>query len=465
MEEFMDRSSVSRVQVLAAGQKKRRGAEHCRLDREVRLDHNRIQESFPKPLSEIELDLLTLIGAVGFADRRFRRRLSQGWARGLNVWVPVSDVAFWEQPSLSTALHDCLKLVTGDQWNIKFTYLPNRRQLQTTLAADPTPFADVACVVPFSGGLDSMAGLQLWQAANPDRAALRIGTETDRGTGHIIRRTAEGVEFSKRVSVQLWMKVGNHAELSYRSRTFVYFTTAALAAKLAGVPRVLVMENGQGALGPSLIPVGSELPHRTTHPAFTTALYNFLRYVWGDQAPAFEHPNLWQTKAEMLIGAAAGAKDWSRSRSCARNPRRSKGRHLPASCGLCGGCLLRRSALVAAGFANIESQEKFVWQDLQTRSFEASSQSQQSFKVSNRDRGIAFTSILNMKFLAELAGQEPGPSVLRVAAEVARAQMLDSRESLRRVQHLIEKHAADWLKYLDYLGKDSWVTQLGQPHR
>lgn len=462
----MDRASASRVQVLAPGQRKRRGGDSCRLGRDIRLDHNRIQRSFPEPLSEIELDLLTLVGAIAFTDRKFRRRLSRGWARRLNVSVPVSDVAFWNQPALGTSLHDCLAFVTGDHWHIEFTRLPNRHPLQTALRADPSPFADVACVVPFSGGLDSMAGLQLWQAANPNSAVLRIGTETDRGTGYIIRRTAEGVEQPiRRVSVQLRMKVGNHAESTYRSRTFVYFATAALAARLAGVPRVLVMENGQGALGPSLIPVGLEVPHRATHPVFTAALHDFLEHVWGGYAPSFEHPNLWKTKAEMLVGAAPGSEEWAQSRSCARNPHRNKGSHLPDSCGLCGGCLLRRTALVAAGFTNLESQERFVWQNLRTRSFEESSQSNGPLQVSQRDRNIAFSSILNMKSLAELAGKEPGPSVLRVAAEVARAQRLDPRESLCRVQQLIEKHAADWFRYLGYLGNDSWVAHLGRPSR
>ncbi len=288
----------ARIQVVGPYDKARNGLQHCRLDRDLRLDHNRIQASFPDLLTDIDLDLLTLAGAVSYTDRTVRRRRGVCWARNLEVHVPVSDTAFWQQPLLCNALIRCLALATGDEWRIIFTQLRKRRQLQPSLRAELRPFADLSCAIPFSGGLDSTVGLKLWQAANPESSALRIGTETNRDVGEVIRRTSAGWQPTRRVSVLLSMRVGSHPEPTHRTRTFLFFTTAALAAKLAGVGRVVVMENGQGALGPSLVPLGDEWPYRATHPLFTSSLRDLLRAVWGGSAPSFEHPHLWHPRCQ-----------------------------------------------------------------------------------------------------------------------------------------------------------------------
>jgi len=449
------------IQVIGPRDRERRATHHCRLDQQIRLDHDRIQRSFPTLLTHRDLDLLTVVGSVGFADRAVPRRRSSGWGRDLQVSIPVSDPDFWARGVLQNALTECLSLLTGDTWQIDFTRLKIVRPLQPSLHCDPKPFADVSCVIPYSGGLDSLAGLQLWQAANPNKAALRIGTDTNRDVGEVIRRTTEGWRGTEPVSVQLVLATGEHPEATYRTRTFVFFSTAMLAAKLASVSRVLVMENGQGALGPSLVPMGDEWPYRSTHPLFTESLHRLLVHVWNGEAPVFEHPHLWKTKGELLREAArAGDTDaWRKSRSCSRNPRRNKGKGAAPSCGLCGGCILRRSSLVAAGLGALESDEDFVWKDLSRPTLEESG----CVKIAKSDRTIATTNILDMRALCGTATEPPATSVLRVADEVAGATRIGYEEAMRRVKRLVEQHRLDWNAFLDHLGPLSWVTELGRP--
>ena len=454
------------IQVLGPGDRQKRGMHHyCRIDKEIELDHNLLQRSFPEHLTDIDLDLLTLVSAVAYADRVVNRRPSAGWGRDLELQVPVYRLECWNRPAITRTLLRCLTLLTGDHWQIEFIQLRRRRELQPGLKANPEPFAGISCVVPYSGGLDSFAGLQLWLAKHPKEAALRIGTETNRGVGEVIRKTSERLEPTHRVPVRINMHPGSHAEPTYRTRTFLFFSTAALAAKLAGIPQVLVMENGQGALGPSLVPLGGESPYRSTHPLFTRALYELLNLVWDGTAPKFQHPHLWHTKAQLLRAAASqrGVESWPDTHSCSRNLYRHKkpkdsSKMLPRSCGLCGGCLLRRSAMVAAGFAGYERREAFTWSRLEAESLEMSG----DVEVSPHDRDIAVTNILNMKFLAQLSSQLSDSAILRVASEVARAQDLDPRATRTRLRRFIRQHAQDWDLYLDHLGPNSWVSQLGR---
>ncbi len=433
----------------------------CQLDRNIQLDHNRIQKSFPTLLTEIDLDLLTVVGAVGFTDRVVQRRRSTGWSRDLHLSIPVSDPEFWTRREIQSALTECLAIVSGDMWEIKFTRLKTRRPLQASLRCDPEPFAEVSCVIPYSGGLDSLAGLQLWQTANPNEATLRIGTETNRGVGEVIRRSTAGWQKTNSVSVHLkFAALGDHPEATYRTRTFVFFSTAALAARLAGVSRVVIMENGQGTLGPSLVPMGDEWPYRSTHPLFTASLHRLLRLVWEGDAPVFEHPHMWATKTEVLRAAAKAPESvdaWRETRSCSRGPKRHKGAAAPSSCGLCGGCILRRSSLVAAGFGEIEHNEEFVWKNLSQSTLEGSGK----FPVSDNDRSIAITNILGMRHLAEISTQPPTLSVLRVAGEAADACGIDHADAVGRIARLVGQHRIDWNIFLDHLGPKSWVTELG----
>ena len=58
-------------------------------------------------------------------------------------------------------------------------------------------------------------------------------------------------------------------------------------------------ESGQGALGPSLVPVGQTYDDYRSHPAFTRKMERFLKALFGVEVE-FVFPQIWQTKAETL---------------------------------------------------------------------------------------------------------------------------------------------------------------------
>src|SRR3989442_8725186 len=56
----------------------------------------------------------------------------------------------------------------------------------------------------------------------------------------------------------------HHAESSFRSRPFIFYSLAAYGASLAGSKRVLIPENGQGSIGGSLVLLGNASDRKST---------------------------------------------------------------------------------------------------------------------------------------------------------------------------------------------------------
>jgi len=116
-----------------------------------------------------------------------------------------------------------------------------------------------------------------------------------------------------------------------------------------------VAENGYAALNP---PLAGErrgaLSTRTTHPVVFDQLQRLIGTVGGHGA--LSNPFSAATKGEMyaevaaILGRDAGAKLLSMSHSCA-HVRWAMGTGYPpdTQCGVCFGCLVRRSAFLAAG--------------------------------------------------------------------------------------------------------------------
>ncbi len=168
---------------------------------------------------------------------------------------------------------------------------------------------------------------------------------------------------SRRVSVPFYLseKSGKHRfrEPSFRSRTFVFGVMAGIAAHLAGSKRIIIPESGQGALGPSLVPVGLEASDVRAHPSFTKILETLLQAALGSEV-RFEHPRLWFTKGETLqeLVTRERSECWERTHSCARSRHvRLNGRRV--HCGVCSACLMRRQSVLAAGLRS--NNEVYRW--------------------------------------------------------------------------------------------------------
>jgi 7-cyano-7-deazaguanine synthase in queuosine biosynthesis len=302
--------------------------------------------------------------------------------------------------------------------------------------------------VPFSDGLDSFLQWKLLGAEEPGVKVLRIQT-SNRGTNERRNRAIDrtGPQQDQRLRLPLSAAVGSHPEQSYRTRTFLYFCMAALAAAKAKTKRVIIGENGVGALGPSMIAYGNECPHRTAHPAYTRRLGKFLNALLETDI-VFEHPQVRRTKAEVLKRALAlGVTGWERTSSCVRGPRDRIGQ---MACGACSGCLLRRTALLAAGI----EPKGFFWENLGGSSLDQGRGNPKGRKARDHDWDIVRHGAHVMDELAELAKLDAQvPVYLRAAWELNGPVQTGLAQTAMEIHRLVQAHAKEWKALLGYFGE------------
>ena len=271
------------------------------------IDQERIAHFCLSADTALTQDLIMLCGAIWWADRKVTRKRATAWARRLELTVPA-----FEHGSLTAAapaLARVLRYLTGDDWIIRFEA---RTDAPMKVQGLPFPGPAPAAVMPYSDGLDSFAQHLLLCAEHPGAQIWRVRTTT--------RNKKKSEE--KLLHVPLSVLGVDHPEPSYRTRAFVFFLFAALAASASGANLVVIAENGQGSLAPSLLPFANEWPFRSTHPVFVRRLEEWL----GALLPApvkFVQPQLWRTKGEVLAlmaeRAGANAVAWAATQSCSNN--------------------------------------------------------------------------------------------------------------------------------------------------
>jgi 7-cyano-7-deazaguanine synthase in queuosine biosynthesis len=425
-------------------------AKHCIVGKDIKLNPQHLQDYSATLLLPIEQDLVVVAGAVAYADRMIRRNRSSGWKRAIELTLAVSDPARWTDPSVSAPLRDVLSFVTGDDWD--FTFVPGAEVL--TIPQSSFNFLEREyVVVPFSDGLDSFLQWQFLSSQTNGPSPLRIQTSSraiDKRRNRDIDAT--GHHQPPRLNLPVSLAVGTHPEISFRTRTFLFFSMAALAAAKIGASRVVVGENGIGALGPSLLPYADECPHRTTHPGFTRRLAAFVNALLGSTV-RFDHPQQFRTKGQVLIEAIKSdiANGFEQTRSCVRGARdRLGGLH----CGLCSGCLLRRTTFHAAG---IESGSYF-WNDLSGISLDSCRSNFSGREATPNDEGIAHYAAHGMTALAALAEKSVDDPVFRRAAwDIANDV---SGTTATAIHSLTQAHAAEWSAFRESYGDEGVLNHL-----
>lgn len=426
------------------------------LGSDVRIGSSAIARFCWRNLTDLDLDVIGFAALVAHCDRRVRRKLIQsaGWARSFSVEAEVSHPATWQRASFEIA--DTLRFLSGDTWRFQFKPRPKRRRVlprQLELAAPPEARGRRVVVIPYSGGLDSFASL-LAVRATGDFPFL---VTTDSGTDAASRaRSTSSASTEWRASVPVTSRRKGR-EATYRTRTFLYFVLAAVAARLAGAEEIVVPENGQGSIGASLVPVGPEHPYRSTSPAFTFRLSGLLNRIWA-WSPKFLHPNAWRTKAETLSGLSVDEieKAWTSTRSCSRNPRRAKGDDsIALDCGICGGCLLRR---VCAHVLDREDSD-YVWDDLNAPTLNLSASSS-GVASGDADRESAIAAVADMSLLCRV-DERFGRENLEVR-EIAKATGCEGPECESRLLRLVRTHRSEWNSFLSSLDEDSWVRKIAE---
>jgi hypothetical protein len=356
-------------------------------------------------------------------------------------------------------LRAVLEYVTGDRWTFTFRHRRWRdeKALQHFLPRPAAPRN--AVVLPYSGGLDSFA--EFMRLRLGESGVFPILMTAEHGGG-VLRNVSSSLSIAAdfaHVSMPIRLSPGEHAETSYRTRTFLFFCVAALAGKLCGANRINVAEAGQGAVGVAMVPYGGEHPYLTTHPRFTGLLRQFLVGLWGD-APEFCHPNVWRTKGELLahVHALRGMEGWRATRSCARNVRRLKEGAPYDHCGICGGCLLRRVSLHAASLVE-DAGTSYAWNDYSTPDLKDACAS--SLRTTETDREIATCALLSHDHLAQLADAvETSNDVDRVSFELAPVVSMSFQEARQKVVRLLKEHKREWDDFVAHLPRDGWAATL-----
>lgn len=311
---------------------------------------------------EAAIDLALLAALIFGADTRIPRasEAQDGWTREIEINVPVSDVERWEQ--VRPILERALIFLTGDLWRCGFRSRPKKfANLAPTVQPELRSFS---CVALFSGGLDSYIGAvdQLGSGQTPLFVSHYL-SHTSKNQRlcmeHLVKKFPKmesqffraRIGFEKDMIPALSKRPGYDGEKTERSRSFLFFSLAALAANSIGhAVQVQVPENGLIALNVPLdrLRVGA-LSTRTTHPFFIARFNEIMGLL--DIKAEFTNPYRFKTKGEMARECADAnfIKETAKDTISCSSP--GKGRYQgqsPGHCGHCMPCLIRRAALVAA---------------------------------------------------------------------------------------------------------------------
>lgn len=436
------------VHIAESGVRTAAGHVRCEIGREVAFTTESLASYFFSEWKPEAWDALLVAAAVEFADKS-QRRPAYYWRRTLSLRIPVHQVERWQQPAVAGPLREALEYLTGDSWEISF-YGRRYKENRPPQGLFELP-SNVQAVIPFSNGLDSRAVAGLMERSMNDglfrvRLAARL-------------QESEGLKRRRLAFTDVPYKVkGDSVESSARSRGFKFALISGIAAYLSGAKQVIVPESGQGALGPSLVPVGQTYEDYRSHPAFTRKMERLLKALFGVEVQ-FDFPQLWHTKAETLRQFIEECDDpsWTGTRSCWQQSRQVGWRGKRRQCGVCAACILRRMSVHAAGAT--EPHDQYVWERLDAASFEKGVAS--GFppeRITRRMREYAIAGTLHMDHLAALRRPQVGNSPLEVPAlHLSQALCLERAEVRRRLARLVFQHAAEWSAFVSSLGDQSFV--------
>ena len=391
----------------------------------------------------LHYDILVLCAAIEFADRRWKRPLS--WRRTLNVTIPVIDLKRWQRPDVLSSLRSVLNHLTGDTWHFQFVQARNTSPIGSRQI--PLDFGKTkSFAVAYSNGLDSRAVSAL---CGSEQEALCV-----RVSGNQQRRKDEDAYFT-----HIPFKVAGYrsAESSFRSRGFQFAAVTAIAAHLSSIPRIVVPESGQGALGPAMLPLANIYADYRNHPVFFRKMERFIRSLLEYEV-RFEQPRLWFTKGqtlkEFLCLDGKSKRHLTETRSCWQTRRivnQGKRKH----CGLCAACLLRRLSLFAADVR--EAPRTYVVHNLTTPTLAEALAGIPD--RADRDIMIEYGSV-GARHLQHLADMSSLPDEqLRVhASQIALAIGETYSDTLENLRKMLLVHAVEWRAFLSAQGEESFLN-------
>lgn len=311
------------------------------------------------PVPEPNIEFVRLAAAVLAADRSWTRRGGgSNWSRReFELTVPVFDPDRWR--AVNQPLTAILNFLTGDAWNLDFTRGKSPRE---SIAQVPT---DAGRVILLSGGADSAVGGLLARRESGTTPYVLVSHVGATNLSPIQRDVAKSIEASlpggEQRHQQIRLTRGRRridrtnfpSETSTRSRSLL-FISLGLAVASINDSELWVPENGFASLNPPLAAdQRGSISTRTTHPAFLAGLQEVL--VQAGVRCRLSNPLEQMTKGEVfraatdLIGDSAASSFLSSTHSCAHTGQRAHHVPIRVQCGVCFGCLVRRSAFLSTG--------------------------------------------------------------------------------------------------------------------
>jgi len=427
----------------------RRSRVACVVGHDIRFLPDALESYRSKEWTPLAYDVMLVAAVVEFCDRSKPRGTIQ-WERAFHVRLPVHDVNRWTRNEVQTELRIALHILTGDAWSFEFvlTDCPHSAPLQSRFAFP----MNSDTIVPYSDGLDSRAVAAVIERERPgDTIPVRVGTKKPKRS-----ELANETGAFAYVPFTVTPLKPKHAESSGRSRGFKFAILSGLAAYLAGAKKIIVPESGQGTLGPILARAGQTHPDRRTHPQFTMKMARLFELLF-ERGIAFEHPVLWLTKGQSLRRYRSIKPDeliWQTTRSCWQDARTTTVDKVVRQCGICAACMLRRTSLHAAGYA--EPEANYVCSDLAASDYAKAN----ARKVTKRQRDYAIAGVLHMDHLADLACPDRGRAAINREASLL-ARVLDGSVDAYegRILRLLEAHRDEWFAFVRSYGDQSFLRQ------
>lgn len=316
------------------------------------INSHDLMNSVSNPTADIRLaaDILTLATVVYAADRlavRYSDEICQ-----IHIKAAVWNPEVFNTHHIQTELQKIMFWYTGDNWSFEWNQCPDSESLrpvtQRSLFED-----EVAETALWSGGLDSEVGLLNRILADSTRKYILVGTGANDAITGAQRNTAQAVSDiypSLTELIQVKFGITNRANVplnsTQRSRGFVFILIGAIAAWLRNQKSLYIYENGYGAINLPYRASEIGLDHsRSVHPNSLWMMEKLISSLLSEHF-SIHNPFLMTTKAQMCEVLLPHYQDHpeliSATTSCDSSHRQLD---LPAQCGYCSSCLLRRQSL------------------------------------------------------------------------------------------------------------------------
>lgn len=347
-----------------------------RPDYNLRTGVADFSKSFTHP-SSLEQDLLIVASTIYACDLAFKRGKREEITRDIEVTIPVVNFHAFEH--LNDQLVQILWLLSHDNWKVNFTQIRGGERPEEKQDWQKSEGKTLL----FSGGLDSLAGaVDLMDEFGVEKVQLASHITANTTTRHSQQNLVEYLkEHYKLEPNRVVIRTGGrkYKELDFpsddmreetqRTRSFMFLTIAALAARRSGKSEiVMIAENGQMAihLPLSVSRIGAFSTH-TAHPEFVYEVGSYFTKLLGFPIQ-IENPYLYKTKAETISKLVKKhRKAVEMSVSCWRGSRLSRNFN---HCGECVPCLIRRISTEYNGMTLDEFARNLLKEDIDKLKFD-----------------------------------------------------------------------------------------------